>query len=256
MSNKDTKESSWTNFRSFQPPALLKPAVRNYWTARGTLEANRELRVIPDGCIDIVVSRNSSTASFTARIVGTMTRPLMETKKGFLEYLGVRFNPGGFSQFFPCSASEFTDRLVPLENLSGCSSLHRQINQTENLPEVLEHLETYLMDHYRQGSQDTELANLFAEIESSRWDGRLSDFVAIANYSERQLRRKFNEQIGVSPKMFCRIARFKNALKALRKPDHQSTLGIALDAGYYDQAHFTNDFTAIIGVSPLEYASK
>ena len=68
--------------------------------------------------------------------------------------------------------------------------------------------------------------------------------------SERHLRRVFRDTVGVSPKTFARLARFRRALRAARKDNHASWAGIAAAAGYYDQAHLIAEFRAIAGVRP------
>jgi AraC-like DNA-binding protein len=68
--------------------------------------------------------------------------------------------------------------------------------------------------------------------------------------SERNLRRVFRDTIGVGPKTFARLERFRRALNAARVREAPSWATIALDAGYYDQAHLIADFRAIAGVTP------
>ena len=239
-------------FCRYPPSPALTPYVRNYCTGRsnGRLRTPIEQRVVPDGCIDNVVCRANPTASFSTRIVGTMTRPLVDTLQGTVDFLGIRFSPGGFSRFFNRPAADFTDQLIPLEKLSGASVLSRTIAQTPDMTEVFLHLETFLLQKRHDALGDIHLADVFSGIETSEWMSTLAQFAQQAHCSERQLRRKFHKHIGVSPKMFCRIVRFKQALKALRRPARTPLLDIALDAGYYDQAHFIHDFKRFYGDTP------
>ena len=68
--------------------------------------------------------------------------------------------------------------------------------------------------------------------------------------SERHLRRVFRETIGMGPKSFAKLTRFRRALHAAREEAHASWARIAAAAGYYDQAHLITDFRAIAGVTP------
>src|SRR5205807_886319 len=68
--------------------------------------------------------------------------------------------------------------------------------------------------------------------------------------SERHLRRVFRDAVGVSPKVFAKLARFHRALGVAREGLHARWAGIAAAAGYYDQAHLIADFRAIAGVTP------
>lgn len=76
--------------------------------------------------------------------------------------------------------------------------------------------------------------------------------------SERQLERRFNEQIGISPKEFINLARFRQAFVKIQMggtPQNQhkrSLADIAWECGYYDHAHLTNDFKRYAGSAPTE----
>ncbi len=62
---------------------------------------------------------------------------------------------------------------------------------------------------------------------------------------------RFREELGVPPKALARILRFERAVGRLRAGDDLAAL--ALDAGYYDQAHFNRDFRAFAGATPTAY---
>ncbi len=68
--------------------------------------------------------------------------------------------------------------------------------------------------------------------------------------SERHLRRVFRDAVGVSPKTFAMLARFRRALGAAHANGNASWASIAATAGYYDQAHLIAEFRAIAGVTP------
>jgi len=68
--------------------------------------------------------------------------------------------------------------------------------------------------------------------------------------SERHLRRVFHETVGVNPKLFAQLSRFRRALRAARADERATWAEIALDAGYYDQAHLISEFRSIAGATP------
>jgi transcriptional regulator GlxA family with amidase domain len=81
--------------------------------------------------------------------------------------------------------------------------------------------------------------------------------VAVAlGVSERQLRRVFHEIVGMSPKAFARLARFRRALRAVHDDSRLSWAAIAAATGYYDQAHLIEEFRAIAGVTPRSLLSE
>ena len=72
----------------------------------------------------------------------------------------------------------------------------------------------------------------------------------------QQFERKFRERMGISPKLFTRIARMNKAFKfKYRRPD-QDWLGIALDCGYHDYQHLVKDFLDFAGLTPAAYLAE
>jgi AraC-like DNA-binding protein len=100
------------------------------------------------------------------------------------------------------------------------------------------------------------LAEMAAEIATQLLEhpeGRRVDDVARATgTSERELQRLFKEYVGVSPKWVIQRYRLHEALARVEAGFDSAAL--AADLGYFDQAHFTRDFRALIGVSPGAYA--
>jgi AraC-like DNA-binding protein len=74
--------------------------------------------------------------------------------------------------------------------------------------------------------------------------------------SERHLRRVFRETLGVSPKTFARLARFRRAVRAGLDEDHPSWASIAAAAGYYDQAHLIAEFRLIASATPQAFLGE
>lgn len=72
-------------------------------------------------------------------------------------------------------------------------------------------------------------------------------------YSHKQLIKIFKEHVGVTPKSFLRIMRFQKAVQDLETRKLVNWASVAVDAGFYDQAHFINDFRDFAGFTPEQY---
>ncbi len=85
--------------------------------------------------------------------------------------------------------------------------------------------------------------------------GRISvaDLTGEVGWSHRHLAARFREQVGLTPKAAARVLRFERALGLLRPGS--SLAGVAVAAGFYDQAHLHRDFRALAGCTPTEYLS-
>jgi AraC-like DNA-binding protein len=73
-----------------------------------------------------------------------------------------------------------------------------------------------------------------------------------SGWSHKHFVAQFTEHIGLSPKVMARVLRFGRAAELLQVSERGRFADIAYACGYYDQAHFTRDFTAFAGVSPTE----
>ena len=66
----------------------------------------------------------------------------------------------------------------------------------------------------------------------------------------------FTEEVGLTPKLFCRVRRFQEVLRLVAGPARVEWANVALACGYYDQAHFIHDFRAFCGLSPTAYLAR
>ncbi len=248
----DQRSPTRSRFGRYAPGPHLSPFVHNYWTLQATCASDmcRQQRVVPDGCIDIIFRRRSPTEAFVAFIVGAMTRPIFEDLAPRAEYLGIRFAPGGFGHFFRAPAGELTDRIVPLECLVAPSRLIEAVANASDGRTRLQTIEEGLGRWLHSAEPEPILATTLGTIRASGGMVSVARLARRAGWSPRHLQRVFRERVGVSPKLFCRIIRFKAALHALRHRPRQDLLQVALEAGYYDQAHFIHDFDCFYGASP------
>jgi AraC-like DNA-binding protein len=81
------------------------------------------------------------------------------------------------------------------------------------------------------------------------------DLARTTGLSARRLSQLFRENIGTAPKIYCRILRFQQAVWQLHRGVDIPWTELALACGYYDQAHFANDFRAFSGLSPTSYST-
>jgi AraC-like DNA-binding protein len=72
----------------------------------------------------------------------------------------------------------------------------------------------------------------------------------------RTLERKFSNMVGKSPKQFIRIVRFQHILNSVQGSKSMNFTRLAYDRGYFDQAHFINDFKIFTGMPPKEFFTK
>jgi AraC-like DNA-binding protein len=187
------------------------------------------------------------------QLVGVMTSVRkFELSAGQMGF-GVRFRPGMSQVFLPVPALDTTDRQLALSDLWGSDALRlgEQISEARSAIQCIELMEARL----RSPSDISVVQRLCNSIVAQAGQVRIDDLAFQAGLSARQLRRLFLEQVGLSPKHFCRVIRFRNSLSRLPRLGRGDWAQVALDCGYYDQAHFINEFRQFSGYTPLEYAA-
>ena len=97
--------------REYIPSKYLQPYISCYWTMTSEVELENPIlhRVVPDGCVDIIFDLNAHSYREACSIVGTMTKPIFAELKDRVDYVAIRFLPGGFLHFFDSSMRNFAD---------------------------------------------------------------------------------------------------------------------------------------------------
>ena len=254
------------------PPPDLARQVLCFWTRvadpPSVAEPPRIHRVLPDGCVDIVIgfsARGSVGGTRSLEVteamgVGTMTRPLVLSGEMPDFYVGVRLRPGYAMSALGVPASELTDDRVGYSSLSAESEsdldrLSRLETNEERLNGVIALVRRRLLgaahvpQSVRAAVQRIAVANGNLRVAS------LADDIGI---SRQQLARQFATHVGIAPKTFARVMRAQAALAradAARAayPRAIDWSAIALDLGYYDQPHFIDDFKALTGMTPSRW---
>jgi len=234
-------------YREHPPPQRLQPYVECFWSLESP-DAVPEYPVLPDGCVDIVYSPGAGP-----QLVGTMSRTRkFDFEPGDLR-VGVRFRPAMATGFVQAPGSETTDRLLPLSDVWGARGrqLSARMADSRSAKQAIALLEAELVD----ASQPGIVQKVSAHIVDHGGQVRVDDLARDAGLSARQLRRLFLDQLGLTPKHFCRVIRFRHSLPRLRVSRRGDWAEVALDCGYYDQAHFINDFREFSGYTPGEFAA-
>lgn len=245
--------------RQFVPSLPLQPYIQCFWEMRSEMELQGTIqhRVVPDGCIDIIFDLNSPSYNGAGSVVGTMTKPIFAELERWVNYIAVRFLPGCFLCFFNTPAYHFTDQIVPLESIlgkQGCQSIEQLISPAST-EDRIKMLEVFLRRSLSENkNRDLIFHNTVYNVLRSKGNIKVSELAKSVNISERQLRRKYNQWIGVSTKTFCRIIRFQSILQSAKSYSENNLFPLALDLGFYDQSHFIHEFSSFYGLTPLEFA--
>jgi AraC-like DNA-binding protein len=222
-------------YREWQPPPELRSHVACVWANNGGVGA-----VLPDGCVDVVW-----TGSVVV-VAGPSTRAFVPAVEPGETTVGVRFRVGAAGTVLGLPVGQLVDRSPRLAAV---------VNQSKELEARCA----------EATSASRRLLLLTAAVGRLLADARPVDPLVRAGITElrrpaarvvtldlgmsvRQLRRRFDHGVGYSPKMLARVLRFQRFLGLSRSRGGLARL--AVEAGYADQSHLTNDCTALSGRSP------
>jgi AraC-like DNA-binding protein len=242
-----------------QPP--LNDFVELFWFYDGfPPRAHKKERLMPDGSVELVINLKDDEA----RIYDRNDLEKYERLPGALlcgphssffvidtaeqdSVMGIHFKPGGAFPFFKLPVDELQNQHVSLHDLWGleASLLREQLLEAATPQEKFRILEHCLLSRaFRPMSRHRAVGcalALFRNIHNAPAVSQVSDHIGI---SSRRFIQLFSNQVGLTPKLFCRVRRFQQMLQLIHKGGAFDWADLAIDCGYFDQAHFIHDFRA------------
>jgi len=244
------------DYQEYNPDIQLTPWVKNYWSADGFLESEVTPKVFPDGCTDIIFKFDRTKGTSYAGLFGTMTTFIEVDYPKSTKMFGIRFKPAGITAFTRIPMEELTDRSVELSLLKTLfdKSFYEELPEKHSFAEIVAHTNSYLINQlpYLYHS-DKQIIHAIDLISLTKGQLNLADVASDICLCRRHFERKFKSTVGVSPKMFAKIFRFKHALKCLHNYPYKDLLTIAVECGYYDRTHLIKDFKSLSGNAPTDF---
>jgi AraC-like DNA-binding protein len=213
---------------------------------------------LPGGRIVLVVSFGTRLdvdgRTFTSFAAGLHDEPAQTEHDGFGYGIQSYMTPLGARRFFGMPMGELTRQVVELEDLIGraAGELAERLAAAPDWPTRIDLFERAIARRVLVAPPAApELEWAWQRLVASDGAVPIGDLAAELGWSRRHLAVRFRSELGMAPKALARLLRFERAVKRLRAGDELADL--ALDAGYYDQAHFNRDFRAFAGTTPTEY---
>jgi AraC-like DNA-binding protein len=236
------------SYRELTPHPALRPFVDRLWI-REASAATRWHRILPDGCIDLLLDPARPQAGF---VVGAMTRAVLVPVGGPSATVAVRFRPGGATPFLRTCADQLTDARIDLGQLQLRWQPPPQLEGCRDLRQAADLLQQALLDRLASvPSPDPRLAfavkQLFQQAPPA-----IAELAADIGWTRQHAARLFQRQVGIGPKLLARVARLHRAVVEVQARPGPSLAQAALAAGYFDQAHMDRDFRELVGRSPAQ----
>lgn len=245
-----TEAGVW--YRERAPSAPLAQYIESFWmlSAAGPLE----WRVLPDGCADVAFRLDPRRPGMV--VVGPMSRPRDRVSPGRVELVGIRFRPGRCQELLGCPLGEVVDQSPPIQEISRGwdRDLPERLLRAPAAFERVWVIERAVLERLRRCSGINLCAAAAVDlIRRSRGAVRIEELARRIGITRQHLARLFETHIGLSPKLFGRIARFRAALELVQQRGGANWAALAGDLGYSDQAHLIREFAEFAGDSPARF---
>lgn len=241
-------------YREFPPPPLLSAHVACLWTSLAMpAGAAVRRRILPDNCIDILW-QDATPHGF---VVGMMSAPRAVSYAALVRTVAVRFRPGAARAFFDLPLALLQDERVSLPDLCADAEelaeglWNRDRDDKQRMMRIARWLGGRLARTDRNhGGLARAAVRLLEDSGGTMAVAELASNLAV---SRQHLALQFREHVGLPPKKFAMVCRFRRASTVLRglDPHDIDWPMFACDMGYYDQSHLINDFNALSGHSPM-----
>jgi AraC-like DNA-binding protein len=239
-------------------PAALAASVECVWRVTDPVARPDRPpdRLLPDGCPELIVHAGDGYARQiegrfvtqpAAFLAGTLSRPWVVLAPSRVSTIGVRFRPGGLTALFGASLDGAADREVRLDELPApIGDLVAAIRVARGPAAMCRAAERWLLAWSAAHAENPVLCRPAVRLVQRR-RGRIAvDAVSAAvGLPRRRLERAFRRETALTPKQFIRIVRLNVAMRALAAADRDRLVDLAIDAGYFDQAHMARDFKAL-----------
>jgi AraC-like DNA-binding protein len=258
----ESPELSWEMVTRDADPRL-RGLVRNY---TGYVERSAKplcRREVPSGDVTLILSPDTTLSlpdgrhsSFVAALHDSHT--LVE-HDGRQEGIEVHLTPLGARALFGLPMHELTNRVVELDDLLGRrgDDLVERLWELPGWKQRFALLEEAISAGCERGPRpDSELAWAWARMRSSGGQASVGGLAGELGWSHRRLIDRFREGIGLAPKTIGRVLRFERVSRMLQQVEEPRLAEVALDCGYYDQAHLNRDFRQFAGTSPGQYLAR
>lgn len=235
-----------------RPP--LSRFVDFFWLVEGYAQPHGAERVLPTGSVDLILSLDEHHKADT--LAGARSRSIVIDTSRSLSFIGVRFRPGGAFPFLGLPAGELQDISVDPTFIWGARArtLRDELLHSPAPQARFRILERFLLERLHK-MRDRHPAVQYAidTIGHSAGATSIASIVERIGLSPRRFIATFRNEVGLAPKVFCRLVRFRNVIGQVRHFETVDWADVALACGYSDQPHFIHDFREFAGVTPSGY---
>lgn len=239
------------------PSQPLSALIEHYWWVHWSVPRPMITETLAHPTVHLVFERQGSQ-TMRAELFGVTTGRFTKELRGRGVAFGIKFRPAAHAALITGDSRALTDRVTPLTQLFGrhALQLRKRIAAAPDDDARVELAEAFLQAHTRELPEEAaRFRDLVERIAQDRGILRVEDCARLVALDVRTLQRRFRKLVGVSPKWVIQRYRMHEAAEALKLPQPPALADLAARLGYYDQAHFSREFKAVVGAAPRAFAA-
>ncbi|MCB9338822.1 MAG: helix-turn-helix domain-containing protein [Lewinellaceae bacterium] len=257
-------------YEEFLPSHNLRPYLERFFTISLTQEQPIRELIIPDGTHGILFVQQESfrrQSAFDEKDAHHLNKSYVFGQKSNAVYysleksglycFGVKLRPNGLSAFTPVPANEMTDTFVEAPLLFGYQfkMLEEQVFGSPSIEQKIQRLESYFLEQLPANLDEHQrlARQILAFIHQQKGQVSIARLLEIFNIGYKRMERLFKKHVGLSPKAYCRIARFNATLFYQKKHPEENLTQLAYSAGYFDQMHFVKEVKHFTNLTPSAF---
>jgi AraC-like DNA-binding protein len=226
--------------------------------------------ILPDGHAEIVFALSGAFERWrigddaarsimrSSYVIGGRSHSVNTRSLGPLRLAGIKLHPDALSHLTGTPLGEFRDATLSLADLDHKPLLRLEsaVADARSAVEIRQVLDDVLLRELRGTiAQDPVVQDLRGHVGSTSETLTISQWLRRYQISERTLERRFVARMGITPKQYARVVRFKRGYLQFLSDTLQGSSKRYLES-YYDQSHFDREFATFFGMTPAAMLSQ
>lgn len=253
----------------FMPPENLQPYINSIMVMEtNDVNAHTNIPLYADGYPGIMYCKSENGCFLLPRnkklselfLYGQTLNPVSLAIKGPFKFVVIQLYPFASQYLLNVNPRELNDECYDLFQLKqiNVEAYAKKLRTTAVLEEWLAIISQLVEEliTYHQVPEDDQIQQAIALILEHRGKLPIKAIRDQVYLTERTFERKFNSQVGLTPKQFAKIIQFKSSLKQLTNENYEQLLDVGYDSGFSDQSHFIRSFKKYTGKTPSEFLQE
>jgi AraC-like DNA-binding protein len=256
-----------------RPP--LGQHVEWLWHYENFVPDHDREHVLPDGAFDLIINLEDRPRKLFNRendgrfntfkrgwLSGAHAEFLIIDALSGSSMIGAHFKPGGAPRFLGMPAGEVCRQVVEVDALwgTGIWEWRERLLEAPGAQAKFGVFEKMLLQRMAvAGAKAGGNRGVTWAISQFVREPHMQSIAAVSHclgVSHKQFIEQFRREVGLTPKLFCRIRRFQEVLGRIHSQKAVNWADVACSCGYFDQAHFVKDFLAFAGLNPSAYLDR